>query len=264
MIKRHLIAIDVDGTLLDRESHLSASTRTYLRERALAGEVIVLSSGRPYRSLEAFYRDIGLQSPIVCYNGALIFIPGETPFPIFKEKIKKEDIRAIASKGIASSLMCESGGTAYIDHEDEYLRHYFPYEGIKLKKGPLEKTLKEDAYTALFKVDDEKAEALRKEIESHPGLKYRHWRGVPYAEAFKEGVDKGAAIRYLMTIFALTKDDVIAFGDSDNDFTMLQEAGHPFAMAGCHSPLLLKSFPSTKKGNDQDGVIIALKELLDA
>jgi hydroxymethylpyrimidine pyrophosphatase-like HAD family hydrolase len=67
-----------------------------------------------------------------------------------------------------------------------------------------------------------------------------------------------------MAELGIGKENVIAFGDSDNDYEMLLLAGRPFVMEGCHSPLLLQAFPHTKKGNDQDGLALALEDLLDA
>jgi 5-amino-6-(5-phospho-D-ribitylamino)uracil phosphatase len=265
MTKRHLIAIDVDGTLLDKEAHLSTLTSSVLKERIAKGDVIVLASGRPWRSLRPYYMALGLTGPVICYNGALVFDPAKESFKPLKKLFKKEDIQSISSQMSPQilSLMCESETTIYANKEDEYLSHYFPYAGMKKEIGAFPDAIKEDTYTAIFSCLPENDETLRNAIESHAPLKFRHWRGVPYSEAYYSGVDKGSALLYVMAELGFKQEDVIAFGDSDNDYEMLALAGHPFAMAESKSPLLLANFPHTKKGNDHDGVALALKELLD-
>jgi 5-amino-6-(5-phospho-D-ribitylamino)uracil phosphatase len=265
MNKRHLIAIDVDGTLLNEEGLLSAKTIEVLHKRQEQGDVIILASGRPWRSLSPIYGEIGLTSPVICYNGALIFDPKKPSFPRLDRRFRKEDIKDIVRKAkpFLLSVMCESEEKAYLDKEDDYLKKYFPYDGIAIEKGSLLDTLDEDPYTAIFHASDKTNEQLRSLVESHEPLRYRHWRGVPYSEAFYAGTDKGSALLYLMAELGFKREDVIAFGDSDNDYQMLEASGHPFAMEGGRSPLLLKEFPHTKKGNDHDGVALALEEFVD-
>lgn len=265
MTKHHLIAIDVDGTLLDKEAHLSLLTSSVLKKRVAQGDVIVLASGRPWRSLRPYYLALGLTGPVICYNGALVFDPARPDFKPLKKLFKKEDIQAISSQMSSKiiSLMCENETTIYANKVDEYLSHYFPYANMKTELGSFPDVLKEDTYTAIFSCLPEDDEALRKAIESRAPIKFRHWRGVPYSEAYYSGVDKGSALLYVMAELGFKQEDVIAFGDSDNDYEMLALAGHPFAMAESKSPLLLANFPHTKKGNDHDGVALALMELLN-
>jgi 5-amino-6-(5-phospho-D-ribitylamino)uracil phosphatase len=261
---RHLIGIDVDGTLLDEGGQLSAFTKKVLHERQSLGDVIVLASGRPWRSLRSFYEELGLTGPVVCYNGALVFNPMDSSFAPLEKRLKATALRSVAKKmsSLLESTMCETQETIYLDKADSFLAHYFPYDHQKMIEGPIDHTLAENPFTALYKVKDGNSEALRQAVEAHAPMRFRHWRGVPYAEAYYEGGDKGSAIRYLMKELGFQKDDVIAFGDSDNDYEMLSLAGQAFAMEGGRSPLLLRDFPHTKKGNDYDGVALALVELL--
>jgi len=261
---RHLIAIDVDGTLLNEGGHLSTLTKEVLRHHQSLGDVIVLASGRPWRSLRAFYEELGLTGPVVCYNGALVFSPIDHCCHPLEKRLSATALRSVAhsKSNLIESMMCENPETIYLDKEDPFLTRYFPLDHQKITKGPLDQILKEDPFTALFKVKDTDSEALRQTIEEYPPMRFRHWRAVPYAEAYCEGVDKGSAISYIMQQLGFPKEDVIAFGDSDNDYEMLSLAGKGFAMEGGRSPLLLHAFPHTKKGNDYDGVALTLLDIL--
>jgi len=261
---RHLIAIDVDGTLLNEGGHLSALTKQVLSQRQNLGDVIVLASGRPWRSLRAFYMELGLTGPVVCYNGALVFNPVEQCCRPLEKRLHAATLRLVAQQqsSLIESMMCETEQTIYLDKEDSFLTRYFPLDQQRIATGSLSQILDEDPFTALFKVKDEDSEALRRAIEEFFPMRFRHWRGVPYAEAYCEGVDKGSAVRYIMKELGFRKEELIAFGDSDNDFEMLSLAGQAFAMEGGRSPLLLGAFPHTKKGNDYDGVALTLLDLL--
>ncbi len=78
MKKIGLVAIDLDGTLLNSAKEITDTTAAVLRAaREEAGVRIVLASARPPRSVLPFYRLLGLDTPMVNYNGALVMHPGD-------------------------------------------------------------------------------------------------------------------------------------------------------------------------------------------
>jgi Cof subfamily protein (haloacid dehalogenase superfamily) len=263
-MKRKLIAIDIDGTLINDQLVLTSFSAQVLRDLAKAGHLIVLATGRPYRSLSSIYETIGLQSPVICYNGALVFNPKDTSFKPLSISFKKEEIMSIAKliKDKTPLSMAESFSTMYSPSKDEYLDHYFPYEGMKIVYTNLDANLAEDVYTAIFRSDRKDDKYIKNVIESHPPLKYRHWTKSRYCEIYTDGVDKGSALRYIKQYYGISKEDTIAFGDSSNDYEMLLEAGKPFAMKDCKSHFLAAKFPPTIDNNNQDGVTKTLLSLL--
>lgn len=262
-MNRKLIAVDVDGTLLTPHGELTSFTVEVLKKLIQQGHLVMLASGRPYRSIQPFYERLDLKGPVICYNGALIFNPSDPAYPRYERRFQKEDIREISLQISPRLLMMESESfdTLYRLKDDSFLEKYFPSHGIKTVMGPLEKTLDEDPFTAIFSTKPEDEDELKDIIESHRDIRFRKWRGVFYSEAFLSGVDKGSALMVVEKQMGLTPADVIAFGDSDNDFEMLKEAQTSFALKGCKSPLLADYFPATEKGNDQDGVAFQLTKL---
>lgn len=75
MKKRYLIALDMDGTLLDDKKEISKETKEYLKYLENDGNVIAIASGRPLRAIMPYYNEIGLTGPIACYNGACVLDP---------------------------------------------------------------------------------------------------------------------------------------------------------------------------------------------
>ena len=258
-----IIAIDLDGTLLDPQGQYSIATRDYLRQLSSRGYAIVLATGRPFRAVKPIYEDLRLNAPVICYNGALAFHPLDEGFPIIEAKFPKETILEIYSLtlDLVDHYMAESSDTVYINAPDEKLDHYFPYKGMNLREGDFRQTLNEDVFTLLFHTD--KTEELGQRLEGKfENIGWRSWSGFGNSELFVPGAHKGTALLHIMEQLGLSKEDVYAFGDAPNDMEMLSVAGHPFAMKNNRSPHLLSRFPQTKNPVEEDGVLLTLKELL--
>jgi hydroxymethylpyrimidine pyrophosphatase-like HAD family hydrolase len=197
-MNRKLLAIDVDGTLLNDRLELSKKSVEVLRKAQEQGCLIVLSSGRPWRSIAPYYAKISCKSPVICYNGAHVYDPSKTMKEELKITFPKDEVIAIAnsSKGIVTSFMVEGEKGACLLREDLYLNKYFPYRDGPYKIGPIEKNLEEDTYTLLFRCHPSHVAELQKIVESHPHFKYRHWSSSFYSEAYLEGTSKGSALPF--------------------------------------------------------------------
>ena len=70
-----LIAVDIDGTILNSSSELSARTRNALRSAISSGMIVVAATGRMYPSALPVIREIGIKHPSIFYNGAVVRDP---------------------------------------------------------------------------------------------------------------------------------------------------------------------------------------------
>lgn len=70
------MAIDLDGTLLDRTSHIPEENRRVLEAARAAGLEVIIVTGRSWRSTQPFYAELGLTGPAICYMGALVLADG--------------------------------------------------------------------------------------------------------------------------------------------------------------------------------------------
>ncbi|MDR4190990.1 HAD-IIB family hydrolase, partial [Bacillus pseudomycoides] len=73
--KQPLIALDLDGTLLTDKKNNSARTEQTIEKAKEQGHVVVISTGRPFRASHAYYEELGLNTPIVNFNGAYVHRP---------------------------------------------------------------------------------------------------------------------------------------------------------------------------------------------
>lgn len=258
-MKKQLIAIDMDGTLLNEKSEISPLTFKTLVALQTLGHLIVLTSGRPLRSILRYYRYLNLSAPLIAYNGMLLLNPSDQNFRGYSKPFEKEKVIRIyqSASPYLISAMAESLDRFYLLHDDSYLFSYFPYEKEKTTYGPLEKTIKEDVWTALFHIQESHYPFLL-EASNSEGYGLRHWTNSPYAECYIPGYDKGFALSYLLKELHYKKEDVWAFGDADNDYNFLLNSGHPFVMKNSKSSLLKETFPSTEKGHQEDGVAFTL------
>jgi Cof subfamily protein (haloacid dehalogenase superfamily) len=263
---KKLIAIDMDGTLLLEDNNTlgeySAKVLSYLNKN---GYMVVLASGRPYRSMKRYYDRISCKGPMICYNGTQVFSPCDPTFPTYYNPFKKEVVLSIYRevKDRLSSFMCESNTDIYAIKEDKYLDTYFPFSDMNIHIGNIEEDLDEDVMTCLFEAKEEDSELLKELAEAHPTIGWRHWHYVDYSELYKIGRNKGSALHYIAEVLGVKKEDIISFGDSNNDLEMLQEAGTAFCMKGGKGEALPKLFPTTEKGNAQEGVAHQLVKLLN-
>ena len=133
-MSKPLIAVDLDGTLIDGQGHYSLATRDYFRDLSAQGCIIVLASGRPFRAMKHIYEDLRLTGPSICYNGQLVFDPNDPSFHPVDKRFKAEDIRRVYNdlKPCVEVFMAESANTIYITDEDARLSHFFPSEGMNI------------------------------------------------------------------------------------------------------------------------------------
>jgi len=261
---KKLIVTDLDGTLLNKNRRVSLKTRRILKKLNKQGYMIVLASGRPWRSIKSVYRQIGCYGPVIAYNGSYVFHPKDSSFPPFLEPFPEKTIKEIYTKvkDVAGSFMCENLDTVFINQKDKYLKHFFWYKGMKMKKGDICSTLHGDPVTCIVLRPSEEDTIVDDACNSYGKIQLRHWTNSNYAELYIDGVDKGSAITYLSEHLNIDKSDIIGFGDADNDFPFLSNCGTAFAMCNTHSKDLLNTFKLTKNDNHHNGVALELLDIL--
>ncbi len=268
-MKPFLIALDMDGTLLDSQGHISEKTIAYLRQLEKDGHKIIISSGRPIRAIKKYYDELGLHSPIICYNGAFITSPYD---PTFKEKVfvfpmdvVKQIYREIGTEYIAN-VMCETNNDIWLLKEDQVLSSFFWHENMTVHYGDLCQTLNQDPMTMIIESTSKEADPIVIEaVEKHQGLKVRFWNGLYslFSEIYFEDVSKAAGLCYIADFYKIPTDRIIAIGDACNDVEMLLLAKYSVAMINGDDNIKKHANRISKYDNDHDGVLHVLKEILE-
>lgn len=256
-----LIAIDMDGTLLNSNNQVSERTRKSIELAKDKGVHIVLSTGRILKSALYYSRSLNLKNPIVASNGAIIV--DESANVIFKKPIDnilvKEIVKIAIERNIYYHFYDES---RFYSHRkvDEVLAFYSEGNG----KLSIDMTVFEDVeeilqikdiniYKFLF-VDNNREKLIDLRIELNKLDKIgtsSSWDN--NIEAMGFNVSKGEALKELCNKLNIRQDEVIAIGDSENDLSMLKFANLGVAM-GNGDESIKKQADYITDSNNEDGV----------
>ncbi len=243
-MKKHLIALDLDGTLLYDWDTLLPRTVDYLKALKNQGHTLVIATGRPYRSSEPFYRMLDLDTPMINYNGGLISWRNNPDFEEVGHYVNRDMILAIfeANRAFIDNAFCEIKDDIYLLEKREDimgLLHYF--NGAKLHVGPFDETLPSDPHGFIVVAHKHQGQHIEAYVKKHykNDILVRNW-GDEYRfiiELYTPKTNKGKALAYVAEVLGHTQDEVIAFGDGHNDIEMLRWAGLGVAMKNAHEGL---------------------------
>ena len=264
--QRTLLVFDLDGTLLSSEKTIMPKTKAILHELRERGHVIALASGRPPRAVIPYYEELGLDGPIISYNGACITDPKDNEFPTYHYFFKREWILSFLrqiKKDEIINLFAESGTALYLGHNSDQFDNMFHKEGMLVINGDYEKILNEDVYAFVFQMKNDEALKKLKEINlPDKTLFLRHWYDCDgIAEFGSTEVSKAAGIKRLEEIYKIPHGQTIAFGDAENDVEMLSYVASPFAMKNACGKLKYMVKNITEEDNDHEGIYLTLKRL---
>ena len=229
-MKKYLIAVDLDGTLLPDLYSLSPySVKVFNRLRE-EGHKIVITTGRPYRSSHFVYDAFNLDTPLINYNGCLITNPSKNHEIISSDTMNRDDVINIYNKmkGNYSLFFCESFDKIYSNIDNESVRLLMHYsKESELEVGDLNDILNTNIHGSLILASDDGGPIIKEYVEkTFDNIGARIWSWGPYkniVELFATTKTKGEAIKEVRELLGFSKEDTIACGDSQNDFEFFSE-----------------------------------------
>ena len=269
-MKKYLIAIDLDGTLLKDWQTVSEETIEYLKKVKAMGHDIVLATGRPFRSSEEFYDLLELKTPLINYNGGLVTSKHDPNFESYSLTVDYDAILDIFhnTKDAIENAFGEIKDDIYLwkdTQEIQPLLHNF--NGARLFVGDFEEILPEPTNGFIIIAKDGKGHVIEDYVRSNykDRVLCRNW-GNFYSfiiELFSPETNKGNALEIVSKYLGYERDQIIAFGDAHNDIEMLQYAGRGIAMKNAHDSLLEIAQEVTEFTNEENGLIKHLKSILE-
>jgi Cof subfamily protein (haloacid dehalogenase superfamily) len=244
---------------------LRPRTTAALRAARAAGIHVVIATGRMYRSVRPYAEAVGVEDPLVCYQGAAVVDPvtGEwllhEPIPL---ELAREAIGAVQEEGFA--LNCYVDDELYVAAITEHARAYADFQSIPLHDvGDLLGWI-ERPPTKLVVVDDPAAlDALRPRLEERFDGRLYIAKSLPYfLELASPAISKGSGLAFVAEHVGFEAGRTIAFGDGENDLELLDWAGFGIAVENADDRLKARAdwiCPSA----EEDGVAQVLEALLD-
>lgn len=213
-----LIALDMDGTLLNLDHEVDSRTKEAIQKALAKGVHVVLSTGRSIGTCYPYAEELGLTSYLVTCNGGQIWTVKKELLE--EHLLETEIVEKIwnLGEGLGLHMWMTSTEGFFIGERPENL---YDYQWLKFgvdsdDKDKLDYVVKELSYFA----DLEITNSLPTNIEINP-----------------KGVSKAKALKRVCKEIGITMDEVMACGDSLNDIKMIQEAGIGVAMGNAQEAI---------------------------
>ncbi|MTD30470.1 Cof-type HAD-IIB family hydrolase [Planomicrobium sp. YIM 101495] len=267
-MKQHLIVLDLDGTLLTDQKVISDKTKQTLQQAMSSGHQVMIATGRPYRASILYYQQLGLNTPIVNFNGAFVHNPVDTSWGQFHTPIDLNVVHEVVESMHSfnfNNIVAEVLDDVYIHHHDEKLLDIFTFGEPAVTTGDLRNYLKDDPTSLLIHAPVEKVPLIHDHLSFVHAevIDHRRW-GAPWhvIEIVKSGLSKAVGIDRVSKSLGIDRQHIIAFGDEDNDLEMIDYAGVGVAMGNAISPLKNIADEVTLS-NNEDGIAELLIDRLN-
>ncbi|NCD08365.1 MAG: HAD family phosphatase [Negativicutes bacterium] len=259
-----LIASDMDGTLLNDKGEISQRNAAAIRKAIDAGVIFTIATGRMYCSIEPFAEKLGLDVPLIAYNGA--FVKGalskevlhdspldhETSIAVL-EYCKKKNyyVQAYVDDTLLVKDVCEFS-TMYAN----FARVEFVAMGEKLYR------LHKAPHKLLLMTESGRNEEIRQEMTEKFGEKVSMTNSFnDFLEVINPSVSKWNAVKALAQQKGIDLRDTMCIGDSNNDFEMVANAGIGVAVANANDRIR-EAAKLVTAANNEDGVALAIENIL--
>ncbi len=233
MIK--LICTDIDGTLVkDGGSELPKGFAGLVRELKKRGILFAAASGRPYSSIKHLFKDVAEDIIYICESGCLVIDGGEVLYSkCLDEKDKTEILEHMRSKK-DSDYFASGIKRAYCEKSESKM-HKWVRDSYKTDLICVDDILKVDDEIIELEFYDEKdakkaiGEDFLKKYDGRGSVKAMD-AGYMWVVCIRSDAGKGTAVKAICEKYGINKEEVMAFGDSQNDKDMLLAAGESYAM----------------------------------
>jgi hypothetical protein len=268
-----LIAIDLDGTLLNSRAEVSAANRQALQAATARGVEVAVVTGRRSHSARKFVDQIPCPVTLISSNGALITsASGEAVYRNFLPRsVARLVLEATREFRPHAAVLFDVSGRGQVMMQDGAvsagpLGWYLAQSPDCLEQVPeLEVVLATDPVQILFGGPPASIEPVEPRLEASPAGASIHltWtkyltRNTSLLDVMNRGCSKGSALAFWARHCGVAPSEVMAIGDNFNDLEMLQFAAVPVLM-GNSAPGLAREDWRVTLSNDEDGVAAAIQ-----
>lgn len=260
----NLVATGLDGTLLDSSKKISEDTVKAVKNLTDTGVTFVIATGRPYICAEKYISQLGLQGPMITYDGARI-VEAPTGRVLYECDMTRSDALKIWDMGQTNNVtICVwSDDKLYGNRLDERMQDYTKdYDFGAVKIDHVSEVFSQKVLKMLWLDEPDKIQDMLSRLNDKMFLDARYCTSEPTVlEFFRKEVSKANALWQIATkrksCDGLYK--TIAIGDGNNDIEMIRQAGMGVAME--NASVIVKAVAKhITTSNDEEGVLKALRK----
>lgn len=258
------IAIDLDDTLLRTDLTIAGPDREAISRAVAKGVKVLLASGRMVQSMKPYADELGLDVPLIAYNGAIVqeAVSGEILYhrPVPPEEAL-EVLTVFRQNDIHLNVYVND--QLYMDQLTTWGQRYATNARVKAHVADLAVLLKEHSSHKMLGVGElERIDALQEQLQSQFGEALNFVKSKPtYLEILAPGVSKGRALQELTAGWGFSREEVMAIGDAPNDLSMIRWAGTGVAI-GNASEMVKNEADLIVTDHDHCGVAEAIHRVI--
>jgi Cof subfamily protein (haloacid dehalogenase superfamily) len=260
-----LLAIDLDGTLVEPRKPVRPAVIAAVKRAQAAGVRVTIVTGRMYVGAKPFADELGLDGPIVLYQGAVL---ADAKTGRFEREVSLPNAVATriyhAAKANGLHVQFYRDDRFYVENDNAYAQLYARTSGTKpvVVASLLEEFAGRDSTKVNVVTDAARTPEVFALMERTCGPDAYVTRSNPeFVEMLSPDVDKGVALRLVAEHFGVPMARVAAIGDSYNDLPLLRAAGFSIAMGS--SPEELKAVADAVVADvEHDGVVEAIERFV--
>lgn len=257
---KKIIALDLDGTLLNSDGIVTEATKKHLKKLKEEGHIITIATGRILSRALVGTDGSEFANYVICDAGAAVF-KNEG-----KDKEWKEVYANPLTKDIVQSIASyyDKNKFTTIEIRDRNLAHH--YDGTINIMEILEKLSEITHLTVEFLNNEFAKEYLDLFKSKFPNLEIEMMQDSfgdkKWLDILQKGVEKYKGITEVAKLEGISNENIIAFGDGLNDIEMLKKCGVGVAMKNALPEVKEQADCITSETNNQNGVVEFLKEYL--
>lgn len=258
-----LVAVDIDGTLLNSKREITINTKNSIKEAIKKGIIFSISTGRPLRTAKIFSEIIDEDIPMITCNGALV-VTSRSLKTIFEKNLTNDQVKQIIEiiDSYHGTYILWSFNDLYFNKIDDYTINYqemSKVKGILIDENhpiPYNKTAK----IIWFDKNESLKEYQNNILKKLKGVNY-FTSQLTFLEFVNEDVSKALALEKLGKYYSIKKEEMIAIGDGCNDLPMINYAGLGVAMDNSEQEIKDQADFVTLS-NDDDGVSYVIEKFI--
>lgn len=263
-----LVAIDVDGTLVNDEKKLTQKTIDAIK-RVKNNTKIVISSARSFHRVKKYLEQLNLlqnNQYTIVFNGSVI-IENKSEKVLLSDHFAEKEVNELIDLSIQLRIpiFLYSMDNVFVEKLPKIVEYSKNFEKVIFNKGKFSNIdfNSEKIYKILFVDEYRNISKIRKELPKEMFLKYSITGSIPECIEFvKKGSTKKKALKYICKKCNIEKEEIISIGDGDNDLEMISYAGLGVAMENA-TKLLKDNANYITASNNDDGVAKVLEKYIN-